>query len=82
MEKGTSTVAGSPGKIDRSKSIREIYATAKDYVKIAKIAVKMTEEERCDFFDWWNYSRHEQKNPVSEAKRSIRDVARFFSIIR
>lgn len=47
-----------------------------DYIKIFKIVVKMTEEERCDFFDWWHHQRHVERNVADIAKRGFRDFAR------
>jgi len=60
----------------RSRSVREIIDHAKDLWKIANIVVKMTEEERADFFDWWNYSRFENASAVDDATKHIRKLAR------
>jgi hypothetical protein len=60
----------------RSRSVREIIDQANDLWKIAKIVVKMSEEERADFFDWWNYSRFEDASAVDDATKHIRRLAR------
>lgn len=57
----------------RVTEYRELF---EDYVKIGRIVVRMSEEERADFFDWWFHSRHEEKTAVAEVKRGFRDIAR------
>ncbi len=65
-----------PVSLKKSRSVGDMIDHARDYVKIAKIVVKMSEEERCDFFDWWQYERHVEKNIAAAAKRGFRDFAR------
>lgn len=60
----------------KSRSLGDVVELARDYIKITKIVVKMSEEERCDFFDWWQYERHVERNMAAAAKRGFRDLAR------
>ncbi len=60
----------------RARTISDVRDMIVDYIKIFKIVVKMTEEERCDFFDWWHHQRHVERNVADIAKRGFRDFAR------
>lgn len=62
--------------LKKSRSLGGMIELTRDYIKIAKIVAKMSEEERCDFFDWWQYERHVEKNMAAAAKRGFRDFAR------
>lgn len=60
----------------RSRTVREIVGQAQDLWKIGKIVVGMSEEERADFFDWWNYSRFEDVSALDDASKHIMKLAR------
>ena len=65
----------------RSRSLREVLQILREYYRIANIVVKMSEEERCDFFDWWNHSRHQATDRFAIARREFRDLARKVGVL-
>lgn len=60
----------------RSRSVGEMIELSREYIKLAKIVVGMTEEDRADFFDWWQHERHVEKTKLAAARRGFRDLAR------